>query len=332
MEEFTTDIINVEDLLLDVENPRFCHISLSGKKLSTQKELEDEILNDDDINALIKTIKKSGVIDPIWVKQKNDNSKFIVIEGNRRTTILRKLIRDKVVPPKGVSYDKVKANIYDSKISKQEELLQKARLQTGKKVWGPFNEAAVTYKLRNELRMEYDDISVDLQISVTKVKRRIDDFILFSEYVKVKGDLNPKKFAFFSDAPKKVRGWFLEDDKNKQIYFDLISSKEGNQKIRSVATKGGLREFEKIIDSKPALDYLIEDEDATVELALEMVKEIDLTVDIPFITKLSSTASNLMGLNIDQIKRVSKEPKYIGAIKQMKRACDFILDELAKLE
>ena len=325
--EFETHLIHVRDLELDFDNPRFCHLTLSGRKLKTQIELENEILKDDEIKALLKSIKKSGVTDPIWVK-KRDNGKYIVLEGNRRTAILKKLLKEEVEPPEDVSYEKVKANIIDPKTSKQDELLQKARLQTGKKVWGAFNEAAITYMLRQEHLMEFEDISIELQISISAAKKRIENYMLFNEYVKYTHDENPRKFAFFTDSPAKVRSWFLESDQNLKTYFKLITPKEGVQKIRSVSTKGGLRDFAKVVDSPPAIKYLIQDPSATVESALDIAKENDITKDIPFITKFGSLASQLMGLTESQIENLDKNLKYKLTVKQMRKACDYILKQM----
>ena len=113
--EQPTDLqrIKVGDLVLDADNPRFLHLKHKTGPL-TQSEIENEIIiNDDDVPLLTKSIQKSGVKDPIWVvKQKG--GKFLVVEGNRRTVVLKRLLKDGVAPPPGVRFDEVQAHVMPS--------------------------------------------------------------------------------------------------------------------------------------------------------------------------------------------------------------------------
>ena len=316
--------IDVKDLELDHDNPRFCHLVLSGRTLNTQEELLDEILKDTEIITLMKSIKRSGVQDPIWIRQREDG-KYLVLEGNRRTVVLKILMRDNIIPPEGVTYSKVLANIIPSNTSKTDELLQKARLQAGKKEWGAFNEAAVTYILRNEYLLEIEDIATELQISQKEVNKRLENYDLFREYVDYSKDENPRKFSFFNDAPPKVRNWIPD---NKKTYFDLINPRTGIQKIPSVSTKGGLRDFATVLQVPEALDYLINNENVTVEDALEIAKDIDIKKDLPFINRLGPLAIELFKLDDTQIEKIKMEPKIIQSIKQLRNACNDILEKI----
>ena len=325
--EFEQKVLDVKDLELDPDNPRFCHVALYGRTLETQQELEEEIERDEGITTLVKAIKKSGVKDPIWVKGK-EGGKYLVLEGNRRTVILRNLLKENVLPPAGVAYDKVIANVIDPSTTPQEMLLQKARLQAGKKVWGAFNEAAVTYILRKEYLLETEDIGTELQISMAEVKKRIKNYQLFNAYVKATGDNNTKKFSFFQDAPKAVREWYEDDEKNLKTYFNLITPKKGIQKIRSVSTKGGLRDFAKVLEEPEALEYLVKTETATVEDAYEVAKELDIEKDLPFIKRIGPLAAKIMSLDDPRIEKLRQEVQFINSLKQMRRACEFILEKL----
>src|SRR5215510_6045161 len=180
--------LKVAELILDLDNPRFFH---KGPGLS-QDQIEEEILNnDDDIPLLTKTIQKDGVQDPIWVLPQN-NGKYLVVEGNRRTVVLRRLLKDKAVPPPGVRYDVVRAHVLPPDTPEVQIILQKARLQAGKKAWGAFNEASLTYQLQQPPHlMHIEDIAVDLKIPIAKVKERIENYKLFTEYVKTTNDDNP---------------------------------------------------------------------------------------------------------------------------------------------
>ncbi len=95
--------INIEDLLLDPNNPRF---SKHHDEITPEKNFEDESeqekafqqmtdpKNHFDIDVLLAAIKTDGFIhvDKIFVRK--INNKYLVIEGNRRVTAIKKLIRN----------------------------------------------------------------------------------------------------------------------------------------------------------------------------------------------------------------------------------------------
>ena len=318
---------DVIDLVLDVDNPRFYHLRLKAKGKLSEKQIEDEILKDDALPALIKAIRRAGVTDPIWVRRLEDD-KLLVIEGNRRTVVMRQLRREGVKPPKGVTYFKVKANVIPQGTSQVDALLQKARLQTGKKDWGPFNVATVMYMLRKDFLMEFEVIAAELQTSVSDVKQMLADYELFREYVAQTKDDNPRRFAFFTDMPPKVREWMEDSEANEKAYFDLICPLSGRQKLRSVATRGGLRDFAKILDDKEALGFFLTDPTATVEDALEVAKENDVYKDMPFIKRIPPLAQALFALSDSQLEKLKQEAKIKTSIKSLERACDHVLSKL----
>lgn len=320
--------IKVKDLLLDPDNPRFLAIKqLHGMTDLTQKQLLEEIEKDDEIPTLLKSIKKSGVKDPIWVRE--TDGQYLVFEGNRRTYILNKLLEEGVKPPRGVKYDNVMANIIPENTSDTEMLLQRVRLQAGKKTWGPFNEAAVTWALRHDHHLEEEDIAAELQISLRQVRERLENFRLFTEYVNTTRNADPHKFAFFAQAPKRVKDWVLESPDTKATYFQLITPTNGKQKIRSVATKGGLRDFQHILDDPDALNALIK-EDYTVEDALDLAKESDVRKSMPFIKRLGNLATNLQALNRAQIEQIRKDRRVQTDLKKLRRACDEVIAKIGK--
>src|SRR5437867_4469146 len=123
--EFERKVIPVKELVLDVDNPRFRHLrELRGQKKLTEDQIMTEIRDDEAYITLTKAIKQAGVTDPIWVKRTSDDM-YLVVEGNRRTTILRDLLTEKVKPPDGVRYDVVNANVVAPDTSETDLLLQR---------------------------------------------------------------------------------------------------------------------------------------------------------------------------------------------------------------
>jgi len=315
---------------LDLDNPRFFHLRHKSAASVTQEQIESEILeNDDDLPLLTKSIQKSGVKDPIWVV-KNDLGKYTVVEGNRRTAVLKRLMKEKVAPPPGISFEYVDAHVLPSDTPPVEVVLQKARLQGGKKAWGAFNEAALTYQLHESpFLMANEDIAVDLKIPMTKVRERIENYKLFREYVRTTGDENPKRFAYFAECPPKVRNWFNESPTNLSAYFKLISpqSKAFN-KIRSVATRGGLRDFAQVLDDPEAMDQLLTDPHTSVEDALNIARDNDINKGMPFVKRVSTLAASLRNLNPEQIEKLRNEPKFKIDLKSLQAACAELVAKL----
>jgi hypothetical protein len=286
----------------------------------------EELEKDSDLPTLMKSIRRSGVKDPIWVKILN-NGEYLVIEGNRRTYILRKLMEEHVTPPEGVRYDCVSANILPKETSETELLLQRVRLQAGKKDWGPFNEAVATYDLRHKHLLEEEDIATELQISRREVRQRINDYKLFLEFAKATGHADPRRFSFFTDAPKPVRDWTERDEGNKKKYFELIIPKNGIQRIRSVATKGGLRDFQKILSYDKVLKEFLDNDDMTVEEAVDLIKRQDITGDAPILSRLDSVSTKLMSLTEDQIDKLKEDKTLLRSVKRLYRVCKSILEK-----
>lgn len=332
-EEIELRTIPVKSLVLDPDNPRFVDLKiLKGKGKPSDEDLMEEISKDREISGLTKAIRSSGVRNPIWVKALKD-ARYLVIEGNRRTYILRNLLAEKAEPEKpGVRYDIVKAHIYPANTDDTELLLQRVALQAGQKPWLAFNTARTAYELRYLRNLEEEDVATEMQLSQTDVRNKIKNVELLIEYVKATGDADPKHFTYFNDAPKRVKDWIEEDEKNKKLYFKLIRPDpvSGFQRIRSAATKGGLRDFATLLDHPKSLKEFVADEDQTVEEAVGSIKTENILEELPFIKRLGTIAAQLNSLSEDQIEKLNSEGGVIKNLKRLKRATMNILKKLGQ--
>ena len=282
--------------------------------------------------ALYKAILKVGVRDPIWVK-KNSDGTYTVVEGNRRTTVLRRLIENEAQAPDGVSFDTAQAHVVDESVSDIEIKLQKVRLQSGKKAWGVVNDAAVVHEFHHELHMALEDIATEMQISVTKVKKLLKSFRMYLDYARTTGDSSEKRFAFFNEAPAKVIEWVEATPRNKRDYYEWMTPVNGKAKIRSASTgRGSLRDFAKCLDEPEAIELLREDPDATVEDAFEIVKENDVLKDMTFLKRVLPMAKNLNDLDDSQISRLSNERRIVVHIRSLMSACEKALEQIGEMK
>jgi len=273
--KYIKKIISVNSLVLDPENPRFKYLrTLHDMKDPSQDDLSQIIEAEDATITLRKSIMKSGVIEPIYVKEM-DNGKYLVIEGNRRAHILKQLCKENVKPPKDVRYDEVMTNVISPETPETDIKILKITLSTHG-VGGAFIVASNIYGLWKEDKLEIDDIALASGTSRHNIRKRIENYEYFLRYIEYTGDKNHKKLSFFTEAPKIVKDWIKESDKNQKTYFGLITpNSEGIQKIRSVVTKGGLRDFAKILKKAKKepniLEKFLKDPNITVGKTLEKI-------------------------------------------------------------
>jgi ParB-like nuclease family protein len=326
IENCKLETVPTSKLKLDPENPRFLHLALKGGKALSQDDLIREIGDENETITLGKAIQREGVLNPIVVKL--DAGQFLVIDGNRRTVALKQLVEEKAKAPDGVRFDRVQARIIPESTSAVEVEVLKGVLQEGQLPWGRFNDAAYVRRLRLVYKMEYEDIADKLQLSVSDVKSKIEDFRLFEQYSKHTKDTDPSRFSYFGDAPKAVREWFKESDQNLQSYFDLICPGTPRHKIRSVATKGGLRDFATVLKDEEALQALLNDPSVTMENALQIAEDNDITLSAPILTRLGIYAAKLRALEPGQVESLKTQAKLRIDIEKMRDACQQLLDRL----
>ena len=330
--DFKSTTIKTKLLVLDKDNPRFFEHQDKVNKLdhTDQEQLMKLMEADSDIPSLLKGIRKSGVTDPIWVKEMDDG-KYLVIEGNRRTYILKKLIQETKNPPHGIRYDEVKANVYPASASEKELLLQRSRLQTGKKGWGAFNQAATIYRLRYIMNYEEEDIAEEVLLSTKKVRDMIKYYKMFLSYSKETGDktVGAEKFSTFYTAPVKVKSWI--DEGNEEKFFEWIKPNDlGITKIRSASTRGGVRDFAKILDVPKTLRKFMEEPDLTCEDAINEVGLGDIKMEIPIFKKISQLAGELNALEQDDVERVTQDKQLQRNIRRLKKAIETFDNRAAK--
>ncbi len=312
--------IPVAKLKLDIENPRFADLkTLHGLDLS-EELISEKIEKDKETKSLLNSIKKSGVQDPLWVQQTEEGN-YVVVEGNRRTTVLRMLIRADEKCEEDYDFNYVKAHVIPSSASKQDVIIKKATLQTGKKEWGKYNEANLIYQLEKEYYMMEEDIAARLGKSKTAIENIIKDYEDFMRYSKSTGDKNPKKFSFFQEAPKNVKEWYSESKDSREKYYSLITPIDGNQKIRAVATKNGLRDFGRnILTDEVALNAILTDPTVDMEEAMTLAKDNDVKKELKWVGQLDVFAQRIRGLDEIQIAKVRQDPTLRRAVKALARA------------
>lgn len=294
--------IPVDSIILDDKNPRLAFVKIEKEvKKWTAESMSDEIKETFAFNNLLHSIEEFGVMDPIWVHDL-ENTKYKVIEGNMRVTVLNELIANNTTPPPGIDYGFVKAHIIEKNTSDKDIDAQKAILQTGKNPWGAFNEASHIYDLFWRHNSTIDEIARMLGKSVTSVSQEIDNFKIYKEFIEFlrKNNLpiDPNKYSFVADASIAIRVKFFQSEQSREQYYKLITPNEkGVTRISSVSNRGGLKIFSKFVSDDKTLNYFLKNPTITVDDAFEYYQEKSLPQKKAWIKKIPSIVKAMHKLN-----------------------------------
>ena len=88
-----------------------------------------------------------------------------------------------------------------------------------------------------------------------------------------------------------------------------------------------MRDFSKVLDHPKVLGELVKDSTMTVEEAVNLLQESDLMAELPALKKIGQLATTLLGLNEEQLKKLSHDEKIVRNIKRLKNACQGILSK-----
>ena len=324
----TQKSISIDDIQVDLNNPRYNDKLAQTKKNQWDEEKIKKIITDD-LKDIFQSIKNKGVMDPIWVLEIG-KSKYGVIEGSRRVVALQILDNKKPNPPKGVSYNKVLANVLHKNTSQNDIDAIKVLLQTGKKDWGPYNVAFIIDKL---FRKGFDSEKISKIMAKTKgfVEREHRTFGLYKEYGEYlkqkKLDPNPRRYTFFQRAGDAVKKRFFSNKNGKRVFFELITPVGGNKaRIPTVALKGGLYHFNKIAEDEQILNKFLNDPDMTVNDAMIMYLGKYITAKFPWSKKFIEISKKIQHMNPNVIYEFKTDKKLKKDFKIIYNFCKKILN------
>lgn len=322
-QDYYEKTLQIDEIQLDLQNPRY-HEKLiqTGKTKWSDKMLQD-IIEEEDISDILPSIKASGVREPIWVYEIG-KSKYEVLEGSRRLVVLRGLVRDRIPPPKKVAYDQVRAHVYPKNTDPRVIDAQRVILQTGKKKWGPFNEAAAIFKLVHEDRYSPEEVAKMMRTSIGSIQKELENYGYYNEFTKfiksekIKGIEDPRKYLYFQRASAFVRDRFFNTKPEREKFFKLITpNKDGETRIRSVALKGGLYDFNKFAQNENILQKFLRSPRMTVDDALEEYQGVSIQDSMPWTKKLKDVAKGINNVDDDDVKKLKAEPSILQQIKRV---------------
>jgi len=145
--------IKLDQIFLDPNNPRFSDnkIIIPENKISEDKIQEKTLkrMQDFDTDSLVKNIENNGFlkIDRIIVRKiENEDSKYVVIEWNRRITALKTIKNESIEDDLLNSINEIDVLLYEWDDKSITWFLQWIRHISGIKEWTPYQQAVLLEK------------------------------------------------------------------------------------------------------------------------------------------------------------------------------------------
>lgn len=280
--DFSRELVDVEDLLLDPNNPRFFDIEEWEKTPENLFHLDRvqekafriiESTNIGRIKGLKKSIENNGYlpIEMIIVKNYNavdDVDKYVVVEGNRRLAAIKSIIENSVDPNDELveSLEEIEVLVYQESGDEETDQLNEMVLQGirhigGPKEWGAYQKANLVAKLKEERELSWTDIGEKIGLSAVKTARFYRAFKAlnqmkedeeFSELAEL------KLFSLFDEAmiPPlrqwlgwKDENWKFNNENKRKAFYRLIVGDPADEMDPIITNPQRMRDFRKLISS-----------------------------------------------------------------------------------
>jgi len=138
-----------DDVRLWDGNPRLVPYLAASGTIETEEALEAYVRQTKGYDVLLKSIAEIGQMEPVYVWKREDQLKYLVIEGATRATILRELTLKKKGKPDELSFRTVKAKVLPPDFTHEERVILLAKIHvrgTGIRSWGRYIEAKFVYE------------------------------------------------------------------------------------------------------------------------------------------------------------------------------------------
>ncbi len=267
------EIINIDQIILDPNNYRF--IDKAEYKPVSDEQLADERVqlrtlnfilgrNQENIKDLISSFKENGFLDIEQIQVKKVLDKYLVLEGNRRTSTLKFLWEEY---KKGNDIGNVNPEVFNTipvVVINEENPIQHLITMglhhiSGKKRWSAVNEAQLINDLIEKYELTEDEVCSKLGISKYTLRRSRRTLYLINEYKASDfGDqFKTDMFYIFQSiiASPILKEWIEWDDyeyapnnkKNIERLFNWLSVIDGD---RDEEKESNSDSKEKLFDSR----------------------------------------------------------------------------------
>jgi ParB-like nuclease domain len=290
---FTSQDVELTDLLLDPNNYRFIDNPLYKKKIKTKYHVQSvqestlRLLEQDkryQLDELKKSIRTNGYVPMeriIVVPYKYKQKTFLVIEGNRRVAALKSLLRENqetvihLDPSEVKSYSKIPCAILQAEgndLEHVERVIMGIRHIAGPREWGAYQQAQLITELHDVEGYDFQTIGDHLGISTVEAARRFRAMRALKtmeadELYAEKAD--PKFYRLFHELvsvpPVRDRfGWdptidAFGDVSKAREFYELIAPRETGDAPK-IATYVDVRKLRSVVGHAKAEASLVDPE------------------------------------------------------------------------
>ncbi|MGW9351867.1 hypothetical protein [Nocardiopsis flavescens] len=291
----------LESIYLDPNNPRFPEKrnTITGKRIietNVQAKAEERIANFG-VKDLANSIIRNGFLplDRIVVREiKEHNSKYVVVEGNRRLAALRMVqqsIDDDEVEADDLSEEylenlresirEINCLVYTGSETDIAWILQGIRHLSGIRDWAPAEKAELIAKEINERGTKFRAIGESLGMTAQKVGKYYRAHCAL-EQLKNDPDYGDRYegalFTLFDEAlsKRRVKSWLNWDEQDKAFkdvdnlhrFYSWITKDPDYNDDRLIHDPRQMKILDKIVDSPdPSIIQQLDDRDITLEQA-----------------------------------------------------------------
>jgi len=244
----------------------------------TENEMEEWLYNEEDVRVLMKQIiRDRRVQQPIYVIEDGDG-KYVVKEGNRRTTALRRIQRELIkgsIPDfEKDHFDLVPTNILKGDEHEINIFLAQIHV-SGAKEWDAVNKGALIYDLMEKSGDTLQSVAEELGMT----KGRVDNYYRAFKATEMYGKRYPQdqnyvpKFSYFVELfqSKVLKTWIAEDPSKMDYFMELVCQN------KLLVTYKGVRNLAKIISSPIILQSkalaILNRDDGDMDKAMKVIQE-----------------------------------------------------------
>jgi hypothetical protein len=226
---------NIDQLRLNPDNPRLRHEYFLGNKTLSEKQVDDLIWSKDTTKKLYQAIVGSGGIqNPLYI-----NEAGVVIEGNRRAVVARKLKakldsgelqgRDASIALAITENISVKILPVDITVKEIDVLLAREHI-SGKNPWPAVDQAEHIYRMANQDGFPIETIAEVTERSRPWVYQKLAAYEWTKDYLKNNSKGTTTDYSYFEELHKnksglkKIANFDPQDSDDMQHFHSLIAA------------------------------------------------------------------------------------------------------------
>ena len=316
MIERPVQMLNVEDISFDRENPRIKNaLRKYGDKLDAERihfalrSASEEESGAASFNALKGSMLASGrAMTPITVASKN--GAYVCIDGNTRLAIYKQLVKEDA---KG-DWSQIKAVVLEGAEKRDIESVRVCAHLVGAREWPAYEKASYLHYLRNEKLMDYSEMIALCGGNKVEIERQIDAYHDMNEYYRDVVDDTSFKIGRFSGFVE------LQKPRIKQAIYDAgLGLKDFGEWIRdgNIYRLADVRSLPKVLGDNEARQVFLEGGIRSIEDAIALIDRRTAKED----DNVALGAASLTQLMAELAQRIDNMPyKDVQAMRDKKQS------------